>query len=90
MVSWQKCLIPFPSESAFSVNVFAVVQSCKSSSGVGVLLRNSDFSDRGAGGKAAVPERDDGVCLTTVTGPVSRARKREESAVKRLPPYAIG
>ena len=34
-----------------------------------MLLRNSDFSGRGAGGKAAVPERDDGVCLTTVTGP---------------------
>ena len=45
-------------------------QRCESSLGVGVLLRNSDFSDRGAGGKAAVPERDDGVCLTTVTGPV--------------------
>ena len=55
-----------------------------------MLLRNSDFSGRGAGGKAAVPERDDGVCLTTVTGPVSRARKREELAVKRLPTYAIG
>ena len=37
--------------------------------GTGALLRNSDFSDRGAGGKAAVPVRDDGVCLTTVTGP---------------------
>lgn len=57
--------------------------------GTGALLRNSDFSDRGAGGKAAVPERDDGVCLTTVTGP-GRARKREESAVKRLPAYASG
>ena len=43
-------------------------QRCKSSSGVDVLLRNSDFSGRGAGGKAVVPERDDGVCLTTVTG----------------------
>ena len=54
-----------------------------------MLLRNSDFSGRGAGGKAAVPERDDGVFLTTVTGP-ERARKREELAVKRLPTYAIG
>ena len=37
-----------------------------------------------AGGKAAVPAcRDDGVCLTTVTGPW--VRKREELAVKRLP-----
>ena len=33
-----------------------IVNRCKSSSGVGVLLRNSDFSDRGAGGKAAVPK----------------------------------
>ena len=32
--------------------------------GTGALLRNSDFSDRGAGGKAAVPVRDDGVCLS--------------------------
>ena len=47
-----------------------IVNRCKSSSGVGALLRNSDFSGRGAGGKAAVPERDDGVCLTTDTGTV--------------------
>ena len=32
-------------------------------------LRDSDFSHWGAGGKAAVPAQDDGVCLTTVTGP---------------------
>ena len=36
--------------------------------------------------EGAVPERDDGVCLTTVTGPWDR--KREELAVKRLPAYA--
>ena len=36
----------------------------KSFPGTGALLRNSDFSDRGAGGKAAVPVRDDGVCLS--------------------------
>ena len=61
----QKYCIKVPNHDTPSL-----YQRCNSSSGVGVLLRNSDFSDRGAGGKAAVPERDDGVCLTTVTGTV--------------------
>ena len=37
--------------------------NCKSSSGVGVLLRHSDFSNRGAGGKVR-SRRDDAVCLS--------------------------
>ena len=50
--------------------------------------RNYSFQHRMSRREGAVPERDDGVCLTTVTGPVCRSRKREESAVKRLPAYA--
>lgn len=54
--------------------------------GAGGAKAEFGFQRQRAGGKAAVPERDDGVCLTTVTGPWDR--KREESAVKRLPTYA--
>ena len=52
-----------------AVNASLTQLCCKSLSGVGVLLRHSDFSDRGAGGKVW-SRRDDGVCLTTVTGPL--------------------
>ena len=41
------------------------------------------LSATASGREGRGPERDDGVCLTTVTGPW--VRKREESAVKRLP-----
>ena len=46
--------------------------------GGGVRLSASASGREGSG-----PARDDGVCLTTVTGPWDR--KREESAVKRIP-----
>ena len=45
------------------------------------------FQRQRAGGKVRA-RRDDGVCLTTVTDPAVRGRKREESAVKRLPDRA--
>ena len=51
--------------------------------GARAVRRNSAFSTSEPEGRQR-SRRDDGVCLTTVTGPV-RARKREESAVKRLP-----
>ena len=55
--------------------------------GTVVVRAEFGFQRTRAGGNAAVPAGDDGVCLTTVTGPWDR--KREESAVKRIPDLGV-